>query len=171
MDDQARHVEELKAALAEAVETIKTGAALGPVVVKKRLDRYQFLAFSQAPLVEAREHKLTALRRYVSQLEGLARRVIGDGGARAQEARMIFMKENLRAIGLVDDKVVSGVFNIEKLKDDAQHGLPTLDKLCPSRNGGHHETYLDRDGKRLYCRSCGAEGTWGGAAVDEKKRA
>ena len=145
-------IEELKTALDEAATTIEVGPVLGQGLLRKRVERYRFLANAQAPLVTEKPHRMAAIQKYIDQLESLARAVIGDGGQRADEARLIMSGENLRVIGLADDRPSTGKFHRVSMN------TPTLDEPCthPERNG-KHEVYWD--GRREYCRACGAEKT------------
>ncbi len=146
------HLEELKAALDEAAETIEVVAVLPPAVTRARVIRYRALASTRAALVDSQPHKQQSYARYIGQLEAFVQKVIADGGPRADEAALIISRENLMVLGLAEDKPVTGKFTRVSIKNTG------LEVPCtfPGTNG-IHKVYAD--GRRHYCRECGAEGT------------
>ncbi len=150
MLDPMDHLKELKAALAEAIQTIELAPVLPKKVVSERLLRFRSLAASMAPLVTADMtfEKVPPLRVYVEQLEGLAKRVAETAGPVAEQAKLFLSPANQKAIGLDIARPITGKVRIVDLR-------PTLREQCLQTASGVHEIFSE--GKKVYCRACGVE--------------
>jgi hypothetical protein len=157
------YIVKLKAALREAVLALENQGLLSTKVLQRKLLEFRLLANEQAPLVDGSPdavHKMKSFQRYVEQLEALAKKVAEDGGLRATEAQMILGTTNLKVLGVLEDRPITGVFDLEVLKAQGKKAAPrpSLKEPCghPARaSHGRHEEYID--GSRTYCRACGAE--------------
>jgi hypothetical protein len=146
--DPNEHLKELKAALAEAVQTIELAPVLGKDVVAKRLEQYKAIAATTAPFITEDNEKIPPLRVYVDQLEALARRVLARGGSDSEQAKLVLSPGNQKAIGLDITRRASGRVKFLDPK-------PSMKDRCPNTANGRHQTF--QDGRRVYCRACGVE--------------